>query len=176
MRTTSDNIDESPSERWGVLRIAAVPVRQDDACMPRLVVGLAVVGLLVATPLATWWNVGPLDFTHRQGGNTTVVLIHPPDVSEGTEATLGRTATGLVVVSWTALGVATACGLFDRSRWLMLTPLVLLGAFCGAGWRVLTATTEAWDLGITLAAIFVGIPFGIFVVVVLVVWAIVAYR
>jgi hypothetical protein len=53
----------------------------------------------------------------------------------------------------------------------VLIPLVLLGCFCGAYWRVLSATTPGWDIGTTLLGIFVGVPFGLIVVVGLVVWA-----
>lgn len=142
----------------------------NDDHMPRSLVRAAALGLLFASPLVSWWHVGPLDF----GGQSEVtanVLFHPPSMSEAMEAGLGRTATAVMAVSAMLLVVGAGRGVVDPRGWRVLIPLVLLGGFCGAYWRVLTATTAGYDLGGTLSGIVVAVPFGLIVVLGLVVWA-----
>jgi len=142
----------------------------NDDHMPRSLVRAAVLGLLIALPVATWWHVGPLDFSD-QSSRTANVLFRPPSMSDTRETALGRSATALVVVSAMILVVAVGRGTVDPRGRRVLTPLVLLGCFGGAYWRVLSATTPGWDIGTTLLGIFFGVPFGFIVVVGLIVWA-----
>jgi hypothetical protein len=138
--------------------------------MPRWLIRCAVLGLLVATPVAVWWHVGQLRVA--EGSDITAnVLFRPPSISEATETALGRMATALVTGSVTALVVADRRGLFDRRWWRVLVPLLLLGAFIGAFWRVVTATTPGWDIGSTLLGIFVAVPAGAAIIIVLAIWA-----
>jgi hypothetical protein len=144
--------------------------RAEDGHVPRSLVRCAVLGLLIATPVAVWWHVGQLSML--EGSNITAnVLFRPPSVSEATETALGRTATALVAASAAALVIAERRGLFDRRWWRVLVPLLLLGAFIGAFWRVVTATTPGWDIGSTLLGIFVAVPAGAIVMTVLAIWA-----
>jgi hypothetical protein len=138
--------------------------------MPRYLIRAAVVGLLIATPVATWWHIGQLNAA--QGSTVTAnVLFRPSALSEATEMVLGRIASALVAASSAALIVAAARGVVDRRGWRVLTPLLLLGVFCGAYWRLLTATTPGWDIGSTLLGIFVAGPVGAAIVLGLVIWA-----
>jgi hypothetical protein len=141
--------------------------------MPRWFARTAVIALLIATPVATWWHVGPLG-AEDDPAATANVLFRPLPASEATESVLGRTATALVAATAAVLLVAAGRGVIDRRGWKVLTPLVLLGAFSGAYWRVLTAATPSYDIGSTLLGIFVALPLGIIVILVLVIWASVA--
>jgi hypothetical protein len=138
--------------------------------MPRYLIRAAVVGLLIATPVATWWHIGQLNAA-QSSTVTANVLFRPPALSEATEMVLGRIASALVAASSAALIVAAARGVVDRRGWRVLTPLLLLGVFCGAYWRLLTATTPGWDIGSTLLGIFVAVPVGAAIVLGLVIWA-----
>lgn len=142
--------------------------------MPRSLVRAAVLGLLIASPLASWWHVGPLDFGD-QSGVTANVLFHPPSMSDAMEAALGRTATAVMALSVVVLVAGVGRGVVDPRGWRVLIPLVLLSGFCGAYWRVLTATTAGYDVGSTLLGIFVAVPLGLIVVLGLVVWTCLAW-
>lgn len=138
--------------------------------MPRWFARAAVIGLLIATPVATWWHLGPLG-AEDDPGATANVLFRPLPVGETTESILGRAATAFVAATAAVLLAAAGSGVIDRRGWKVLTPVVLLGAFCGAYWRVLTAATPGYDIGSTLLGIFVALPLGIVVILVLVIWA-----
>jgi hypothetical protein len=146
-----------------------VAVVAENHRMPRHLIRAAVMGLLIATPVATWWHIGQLNAA--QGSTVTAnVLFRPPALSEATEAMLGRIASALVAAS-AALIIAAGRGVVDRRGWRVLTPLLLLGLFCGAYWRILTATTPGWDIGSTLLGMFVAVPVGAAIFLGLVIWA-----
>jgi hypothetical protein len=141
--------------------------------MPHLVVSVAVIALLLATPVATWFHVGPLG-TAERSGSTANVLWRAESVDEVLETACGRVATATVPVAITVLLVAAGLGSVDPGGVWVLLPLVLLGAFCGAYGRVLTMTTPGCDIGSTLLGILIGLPVAYLVIESLMIWAVVA--
>ena len=84
--------------------------------VPRCLIRAAVIGLLIATPVATWWHIGPLGAA--EGSTiTAAVRFRPPALSEATKTTLGRLASALVAASTVALTVAARRGVVDRRGW-----------------------------------------------------------
>jgi hypothetical protein len=141
--------------------------------MPRYLIRAAVIGLLIATPVATWWHIGPLGAA--EGSTiTAAVRFRPPALSEATKTTLGRLASALMAASTVALTVAARRGVVDRRGWQALTPLLLLGVSCGAYWRLVTARIQGWDIASGLLLILVVVPVGAAIILGLFIWACIA--
>jgi hypothetical protein len=147
-----------------------VAVVVENHRMPRYLIRGAVIGLLIATPVATWWHIGPLGAA--EGSNiTAAVRFRPPGLSEATETTLGRLASALVAASTAALIIAARRGVVDRRGWRALTPLLLLGVSGGAYWRLVTARIRGWDIAGGLLLTFVVVPVGGAIILGLFIWA-----
>jgi hypothetical protein len=121
--------------------------------------GVAGVVLVTTMPIATWWLVGDLS-TELPDPN---YLIRPLDIGDTAQHMIGVGAVVLVAASGLTLVVAGLRGRVDRRWWPVLVELLLVGALCGAGWRVLTAGV----IGANIGAGFVlglGAPIVVFLV------------
>ena len=105
---------------------------------------LAGVVLVAATPIAVWWLVGDLSTTAVPDPD---YMIHPIPMGAAVERLLGSSAVLLVGVSGAVLLGATWRGRLPARWWGVLVPLLAAGAFCGAGWRVLTAGVVGANIG-----------------------------
>jgi hypothetical protein len=101
------------------------------------------VALIVAVPVATWWAVGDLSTDLPDPD----YQIRPFDIGHTTEQVAGVSAAVLAAAAVVALIHAGRAGRFDRRWWPVLVELMLAGALCGAGWRVLTAGVIGANIG-----------------------------
>jgi hypothetical protein len=102
------------------------------------------VALVLATPIAVWWMVGDRTTTAVPDPD---YLIHPPSTGATAERRIGASAVLLGLVTASALLGATWRGRFPAKWWGVLVPLLVAGAFCGAGWRVITAGVVGANIG-----------------------------
>lgn len=114
---------------------------------------VAMVALIVAVPVATWWAVGDLSTDLPDPD----YQIRPFDIGHTTEQVAGVSAAVLAAAAVVALIHAGRAGRFDRRWWPVLVELMLAGALCGAGWRVLTAGVIGANIGAGLV-LWVGAP------------------
>jgi uncharacterized membrane protein YfcA len=117
--------------------------------LPRPVVA-AGIGLVLVTPVVTWWAVGDLseDVTDPD------YLFHPLPLGPGAELAIGLAATVVALGAVVVLAVAARRRQVDR-RWLaVLGPLLAAGALCGFGWRILTAGVGGANIGGGMVLLF----------------------
>jgi len=114
---------------------------------------VAAVALIAAVPVATWWAVGDPSTDLPDPD----YQIRPLDIGQTTEQIAGVIATVLAAAAVVALVGAGRAGRFDRRWWPVLVELVLAGALCGVGWRVLTAGVIGANIGAGLV-LWVGAP------------------
>jgi hypothetical protein len=114
---------------------------------------VAMVALIVAVPVATWWAVGDLSTDLPDPD----YQIRPVAIGDTTEQVAGVSAAVLAVAAVVALIHAGRAGRFDRRWWPVLVELMLAGTLCGAGWRVLTAGVIGANIGAGLV-LWVGAP------------------
>ncbi len=106
----------------------------------------AAVGLVLATPVVTWWLVGPLNTAPARIGLD--YAFRPWPISPAMARAAGITAA--VLARW----------------WAVLLPLLAAGFIAGAGWRVMTAGVLGSNIGAGFVVLFGG-P----LVAILVAWA-----
>lgn len=116
---------------------------------------VAGVVLVTATPVATWWVVG--DQSEDVDPANADYVLTPPSVSGSVELALGAGACVLVVTATVALAVASMRGRLGRRWWGFLAPLVVIGMFVGASYRVMTAAVIGANIGAGMV-ILVGPP------------------
>jgi len=114
---------------------------------------VAMVALIVAVPVATWWAVGDLSTDLPDPD----YQIRPVAIGDTTEQVAGVSAAVLAVAAVVALIHAGRAGRFDRRWWPVLVELMVAGTLCGAGWRVLTAGVIGANIGAGLV-LWVGAP------------------
>jgi hypothetical protein len=141
-----------------------VPASRVKEARTWLVLLPSAVTLALATPLATWWLVGPLNTAPARVGLD--YAFRPWPINPAAARAAGIAATIVAVMSLTFLIWATARHRLDARWWRVLIPLLAAGFIAGAGWRVLTAGV----LGANIAAGFV-IMIGGPLVLILVAWA-----
>lgn len=124
----------------------------------------AAVGLILATPAATWWLVGPLNTAPAPVGLD--YTFRPWRISLLVARAAGMTATALALVSLAILIWATVRRLLEARWWLVLLPLLAAGFIAGAGWRVMSAGVLGSNIGAGFVVLF-GWPLA----AVLVAWA-----
>lgn len=124
----------------------------------------AAIGLVLATPVATWWLVGPLHTAPARVGLD--YAYRPWPISPAVARAAGITATAFAVVGLTVLIWATARRLLDARWWAVLLPLLAAGFIAGAGWREMTAGVLGSNIGAGFV-VLVGWP----VIAILVAWA-----
>jgi len=124
----------------------------------------AAVGLVLATPVVTWWLVGPLNTAPARVGLD--YAFRPWPISPAMARAAGITAAVLAVVSLTVLIWAITRRLLDTRWWAVLLPLLAAGFIAGAGWRVMTAGVLGSNIGAGFVVLFGG-P----LVAILVAWA-----
>lgn len=105
----------------------------------------AALGLVLATPIATWWLVGDL---------STVPLSASPDYAFHSwpigPAAARASGIGSLVVAAVMMGVlgwATLRRLLDIRWWAVLALLLAAGFIAGAGWWVMTAGVIGANIG-----------------------------
>jgi len=121
--------------------------------------------LVLATPVAAWWLVGPLNTTPARA--ELDYAFRPLPIGPVATRAAGIAAATVAVVSLALLIWATAAHRLDVRWWRALTCLVVAGFVVGAGWRVLTAG----GIGANFSAGFV-IMIGVPLVLILVAWAV----
>ena len=124
----------------------------------------AAVTLALATPIATWWLVGPLKTAPARVGLD--YAFRPWPISPVAATATGIAAAMLAVMSLALLIWATARHRLDARWWRVLIPLLVAFFIAGAGWRVLTAGVLGSNIGAGIV-IVIGGP----LVLVLVAWA-----
>ncbi len=105
----------------------------------------AAVGLVLATPVVTWWLIGPLNTAPARVGLD--YAFRPWPISPAVTRAAGFTAAVLAVVSLTVLISAITRRLLDMRWWAVLLPLLAAGFIAGAGWRVMTAGVLGSNIG-----------------------------
>ncbi len=114
----------------------------------------AAVGLVLATPVVTWWLIGPLNTAPARVGLD--YAFRPWPISPAVTRAAGFTAAVLAVVSLTVLISAITRRLLDMRWWAVLLPLLAAGFIAGAGWRVMTAGVLGSNIGAGFVALFGG--------------------
>jgi hypothetical protein len=122
------------------------------------------VTLALATPVATWWLVGPLNTAPARVGLD--YAFRPWPISPVAARAAGIAAVVLAVMSLAILIWATVRHRLDARWWGVLTPLLAAGFIAGAGWRVMTAGVLGTNIGAGFV-VMLGGP----VVLLLLAWA-----
>ena len=118
----------------------------------------AVVIMLLATPVATWWRTGNLS-PDLPNHPTLSYDFGPYNVDPSLERVLGLTSSVLFVVSVVVLVVATFRHSLDARWWLALAPALAAGVVAGASWRLANAGYVGADIGGGPVALFLGACF-----------------
>ena len=123
---------------------------------------VAALGLVLATPAATWWLVGDQSVQSQTDLDYVVRL----NVDPGVERLAGIAGLVLLAASVVTLLLASRNRGLDR-RWVWVVgPLVVAGVIVGAGLRIVTAGVIGANIGAGFAVVF-GAP----VVAGLLLWA-----
>ncbi len=117
----------------------------------RRLVAVAVVAIVLATPLAVWWVVGDVS---EVTGPYADYLFEPPSISTAAETSLGVAAVLAVAASAATLMWAHRRQNFSRRRVLSVGCLLLVGVIAGYGYRVLTAGVSGANIGGGLVLFF----------------------
>lgn len=141
-----------------------VPAGRAKQARAWLVLLPAAVLLALATPVATWWLVGPIDTGPARAGLKHA--FRPWPISPAAARPVSIAAAILAVMSLTLLILATVRHRLDARWWRVLIPLLAAGFTVGAGWRVLTAGARSTIIGVGWV-ILLGGP----LVLVLLAWA-----
>jgi hypothetical protein len=128
----------------------------------RLVLVPAALALVLATPVAIYWLIGPLSSAQAH------VRLHYAYRPWPVGPAVSIAATILAVISLALLIWATARQRLDARWWKALIPLLVAGFIVGAGYRVLTAGLLP---GVNIGAGFV-MMIGAPLVLILVAWAV----
>jgi hypothetical protein len=126
---------------------------------------LAATGLMIATPIATWWLVGDQSATAK--GADLDYAVRPVELDPAVERLVGAGSVVIIAITLPLLIRAARMRRFDVRWWSVLVPVLVAGAIVGAGWRVVTAGVVGANIGAGLVFLFGG-P----VVVALLVWAV----
>jgi hypothetical protein len=121
----------------------------------------AALGLILATPVATWWLVGPLNTAPARVGLD--YTFRPWPISPVVGRAAGLAATAVAIVSLAISIWATIRRLLEARWWLVLLPLLAAGFIAGAGWRVMTAGVLGSNIGAGFVVLF-GWPLAAFLV------------
>lgn len=123
---------------------------------------IAALGLIVATPVATWKLVGP-NPGNELGSNPTLrpdnydYMFHPPVIDPSIERVVGVGALIVVIAAVGAIVVAARSGLIDRRWWAPIIATCVAGAIAGMAERVMTAAVDGANIGGGLMVLF-GTP------------------
>jgi hypothetical protein len=131
----------------------------------RGLVPLAAAGLVLATPVATWWLVG--DRSGTSAGTELDYAVRPVEADPATQRLVGVVSVLVFVGTALLLVWASRRRLFDPRWWSAIVPMLVAGVIVGAGWRVVTAGAVGANIGAGLVVLF-GAP----VVAALVLWTV----
>jgi hypothetical protein len=106
---------------------------------------LAATGLLIATPVATWWLVG--DRTESSAGTDLDYAVRPVELDPAVERLVGTGSVLTVAVTVLLLTRASRRHQLDPRWWSVVVPLLVAGVIVGAGWRVITAGVIGANIG-----------------------------
>ncbi|MEV0900495.1 hypothetical protein [Actinoplanes sp. NPDC049802] len=117
---------------------------------------LALVPLVPAVPVATWWLVG--DLTDSSGDIVLDYAYQPVTFGGAGDVILG---VGALLTALAAFGVlihGTLTGRMRRAWWGVALSILAIGAYLGWAQRVWTAGVVGANFGVGLTALF-GVPF-----------------
>jgi hypothetical protein len=106
---------------------------------------MAVVAATLATPVVAWWATG--DFSENIDPRRADYFLPPLPLGERVELGLGLGASVVAGASLVVLAVATRRRSVDRTWWAVLVPLLVVGAFCGWAYRVMSAAVSGANIG-----------------------------
>lgn len=124
----------------------------------------AAAGLVLATPLASWWVMDVIA-TSEQLLDPDYAF-RPIQIDPTTKLLIGVMAVTVVVTAAFALVLTDPDWRFVRRWWTVVAPLLAVGAICGGGWAVMTAPVIGANIGAGL--VLLGAPP---LVLALLVWA-----
>ncbi|GGN50848.1 hypothetical protein GCM10010109_90450 [Actinoplanes campanulatus] len=117
---------------------------------------LALVPLVPAVPVATWWLVG--DLTETSGDIVLDYAYQPVTFGEAGDVILGVVA---FLTALAALGVllhGTVTGRMRNAWWGVAVSILAIGAYLGWAERIWTAGVIGANIGVGLTFLF-GVPF-----------------
>jgi len=141
---------------------------------------VASVLLVLASPVATWWLVGP-NPGDEIGSDPTLrpddydYLFHPPAIDANVERAGGRAAAAIALLAVAALVVEARRGHIDRRWWPPILAMTLVGAIIGLAGRVMTAAVVGANIGGGFMLLF-GTPVVLALVIGSIVWSIQTLR
>jgi hypothetical protein len=115
----------------------------------------AAAGLVLATPVAAWWIVGPQDSAGFAPADLDYA-IRPFRITPAAERAVGAGSVVLAVVTALLLGWATLRRRFDPRWWRVLGALLIVGVLIGWSWRVLTAGVIGANIGAGMVILLIG--------------------
>ena len=132
------------------------------ASMRRPLALIAMWLFVLLSPITAWWIVG--DRSHK-GDPDLDHMFEPLPLTSGQQVAIGATATILSLAALVVLGTAYQRGLVHRADVRVALPALLVGTYCGVGWRIVTAGVIGTNIGGALLVMFTP-----FFIVGMVVW------
>ena len=102
----------------------------------------ALVGVILATPVALWCLMGD-----RSEPDGYLRLLEPPVIDRGLELAIGVAAAGVVLAGLAVVATASYDGVLGRADRRATIPLVLAGVFLAVGGRIVTSATYGANIG-----------------------------
>ncbi len=99
---------------------------------------------VLLSPITTWWIVGDMSY---QGDPDLDYMFKPLPLTRGQQVAIGATATILSVAALVTLVAGYRQGVVRRADLRVALPALLVGAYCGVGWRVVTAGVIGANIG-----------------------------
>lgn len=123
---------------------------------------VAMVTLVVSSPVAAWWLVGPNPGSEIAGDPTLSpndydYMFRPPSIDPAVERIVGGGAVVAGLVAAAVLVVAVRSRRIDRRWWSPVIALVLAGIIVGTAARVMTAAVIGANIGGGIMLLF-GTP------------------
>lgn len=106
---------------------------------------------VLLSPITTWWMVGDMSY---KGDPDLDYMFEPLPLTSGQQVAIGATATILSVAALTAFATGYRQGLVRRADVRVALPALLVGAYCGVGWRMTTAGGIGANIGGALVVMF----------------------
>lgn len=118
-------------------------------------VRLAVTGLVIATPVATWWLVGDQSEVPVDGSDLGYAF-GPVALDPVVERLIGIGSVLVIAAAVPLLVRASVRHQFDPRWWAVVAPMVAVGVIVGLGWRVMTAGVVGANIGAGFSIMFGG--------------------
>lgn len=120
--------------------------------MRRVHAPMAAVAVTLATPFVAWWTIG--DLSEEVDRRHADYFLRPPQLGERVELGVGLGASVVAGASLVVLAMATRRRSIERRWWAVLVPLLVVGAFCGLAYRVMTAAVIGANIGAGMVVLF----------------------